>query len=282
MFFANQSPLGVVAVSLIFAMVAPVQAALCEDAFRSPSRLEVGGEPSHAGAVPSAREQSMDLVRYEDLLDEAVTEYLERHYEEARTLFAEAHRMAPSARTHRGLGMVEFDLRNYPASIGQLEAALQSEVKPLTGELRARTEQLLARARGFVATLTIDVRFSRESDRFLPTQVKIDGVPSKAAPGAPIVLRVGEHEVEVIAPGYRSEKRVLNLHGGDRTRLAVPLQRADDGPRDESSRWYKSPWLWTIVGVAVAGAATGTAIALTKVPTDEGYGGTTGQKLTGP
>jgi len=43
----------------------------------------------------------------------------------------------------RGLGLVEFDLRNFEASRRYLEEALASKVRPLEAEQRAHASRLL-------------------------------------------------------------------------------------------------------------------------------------------
>jgi hypothetical protein len=64
----------------------------------------------------------------------------------AREELRRAHAIFPNARTLRGLGMVEFELRSYVQSVQLLEQALAASVKPLDGKLRTDTEALLARA----------------------------------------------------------------------------------------------------------------------------------------
>jgi hypothetical protein len=71
--------------------------------------------------------------------------------------------------------------------------------------------------------------------------------------------------------GAASDVRVETSAGADphRTAEAKPL--------------YKKWWLWTTLGIVVAGAAAGTAIALTRNHDQpEAYGGTTMSVLQGP
>ena len=96
-------------------------------------------------------------AEYHELIGEAVREFDGGNFEEARSLFARAHRLLPNARTHRGLGYTEFELRNYGECIKQLSAALASDVKPLTEHLRQETGKVLARARRFVGRVILEV-----------------------------------------------------------------------------------------------------------------------------
>lgn len=195
---------------------------------------------------------------YRTLVDEALHEYDLGNYAEARSLFARAHRLFPNARTHRGLGKTEFELRNYEASITNLEAALQSQVRPLDERLRVETEQLLSRARAFVGSLVIETKPAA-------TELRIDDqlVPHT---GGPISLSVGEHLIDAQAPGYASERRRVQITGEQPEHITIVFSRplAPAPPPAPQARWYKNPWLWTAIGVVAAGAAAGTAVAVTR------------------
>ena len=228
-----------------------------------------------AGARAAAQDD--EPPGYREAIEQAVSEFAAHHIAEARALFARAHALMPNARTHRGLGLAEFELRNYGACIEQLEAALRADARRLEGALREDTEEVLARANDFVARFVIDARPS-------PSRLVIDGVTVDVPPGRALVLQVGEHTLELSAPGYEPERRHLSIRGGESETLLVLFSK----PRREATpartprrRWVKSPWLWSAVGLAVAGAAAGTAIALTR---DEGgrdasYAGTSGVTL---
>ena len=44
---------------------------------------------------------------------------------------------------------------------------------------------------------------------------------------------------------------------------APPVEQEEPGQDEEETVWYKTPWFWATVGLVVAGAAAGTAVALT-------------------
>lgn len=191
-------------------------------------------------------------TEYQAAISQALDEYALGHFEEARTLFAKAHELNPSARTWRGLGMAEFELRNYPSSIRDLEAALSSAMKPLEGDLRAQAEALLGRAREFVARVEIDVRSAAEFT------LRVDGATPPESERQNLLLVVGEHIIEASAKGYQSERRRINLIGGKPERVVIVLTRipgAEDRPAEPRRAVYKNPWLWAGVGVVVLGAA---------------------------
>ncbi|HEX5658856.1 MAG TPA: hypothetical protein VFX59_16795 [Polyangiales bacterium] len=216
---------------------------------------------------------------YRALIDEAVREYEARHFEEARSLFARAVALQPSARGYRGLGMSEFELRNYLDSADNLERSLSSQIRPIEGELRAETERLLTRARGFLARYVV-VTQPRE------TQVFVDGNQAKLSPVGELLVPVGDHTLEFRAEGFLTERQNRKVNGGEQEQIVVFLKTVPSpadvaaasmtpaatstqtpyGTREdhEPARkpLYKNPWLWTAVGVVVVAAAVGTGIAL--------------------
>jgi tetratricopeptide (TPR) repeat protein len=252
--------------------------------------MRVHAEKPTAEGVQAA--ESGEPAGYADMVSEAVREYEAHNFEEARALLTRAHGLYPNARTHRGLGLAEFELRNYGEAISHLEAALASSVKPLSSKLRADTEHMLERAKGFVARVHLDAKPS-------VTRVVVDGTVVELSSGQPLILQVGDHVLELNAPGFVAEKRVLSVKGGEERvltvvlaltpqpkptfRVGMPMANTSPADKKPQRHWYKNPWLWTGVGVAIAGAAAGTAYALTKQDdTASPYGGSAGLLLKGP
>jgi hypothetical protein len=240
--------------------------------------------PARADAVPAAAPTpvSSEPPGYRELIDEAVQEFGAQHYEESRSLFRHAHGIFPNARTHRGLGLTEFELRNYGECIKQFEAALKSTVKPLSEDLRVQTERTLARAYNFVARVVVDAKPGAST-------ILLDGSPLEVSPGQALLVEIGEHTLEVSARGFAPARRQLRIQGGENERLTIiltqsrPEPRSREQPKEGRSRWYKNPWLWVGVGVVVGGAAAGAAVALardTKGPTP--YGGDSNTVISGP
>ncbi len=243
-----------------------------------------------------AAQPAAEPAAYRPLVEEAVAEYEASNFEEARSLFTKAIAIYPSARALRGLGMVEFELRNYGDSAADLERALASEAQPLQGELRAEAERLLTRARGFLARVNVSVEPASAivSVDHRATQLGVDGS---------LLLELGDHLLEFQAAGYRPAERVLKVRGGeqlslhilmrpegsdaapqDQTRPAIDLtasaqqRQADDDPRRPL---YKNPWLWTGIGMVVAGAALGLGFGLRGRGGDDGAG-YDGPRVIGP
>jgi tetratricopeptide (TPR) repeat protein len=201
---------------------------------------------------------------YDEAVARGVAELEANHYPEAREEFRHAHALFPNARTLRGLGMVEFELRNYGECVRMLEEALASGVKPLDAKLRVSTESLLTRARRYLGEVHVQTEPSSAS-------VIVDGTKMEIGAYGVLLLQVGEHAIEVRAPGRVPEKRVLRVRGGERTELRVelgqagPSQRALSDRRDSAAQpepVYKKWWLWTSVALVVVAGATTAAVLL--------------------
>lgn len=188
--------------------------------------LSIAPQPpaARADATPVASED------YRPLLEKAVKAYDRQNFLEARKYFTEANALFPNARAQRGLGMSEFALRNYERSAAALDAALDSPIKPLTGILRADTEQMRDEARALATRASGDAATA--------------AVPAARAPGLPPVqtslASAGPLEATSFAPS------------------GAPA-RSDAAPARPLRR---NPWLWTGVGVVIAAAATGLALGL--------------------
>jgi hypothetical protein len=150
-------------------------------------------------------------------------------------------------------------------------------VRPLEGPLRAEVEDVLAHAYNFVGRYNITLEPAA-------ARLAIDDVDQwPFGEGAATIVAVGEHSVRVTADGYQALQTRLRASGGEHEQLSFALVPAPAAPIEparatESARrpWYKRAWVWTAVGVVLAGAATGIAIATTR--SDDAapayYGGT--------
>lgn len=213
------------------------------------------------GACCSTARAQEDSPGYRGLIEQALAEYGAKNYEEANALFTRAHELAPSARTLRGMGMTSFELRRYVECVEQLEGALKSGVKPLDPTLRSETEALLARARGFIATLQVSLQPSRAT-------LLIDGNEVRAREG--LKLPLGEHELEARLAGYLPSKRKLRILGGEALSVQLALSPEHEHEHEHTSKRAptsarKRSWLWPSVSAAalvvVGGTVAGVLLA---------------------
>ncbi|MFI5306677.1 MAG: hypothetical protein ACHQ53_04945 [Polyangiales bacterium] len=221
--------------------------------------VKASAQAREAGAHQPSAAARAEPAEYSRLIDAGLSEYDAHDFLEARALFSKAHALYPNARTLRVLGMVEFELRNYPQSIEYLQQALGSHVKPLGEELRAQVQTLLGRAEAFVARLHVEVQ-----PQSAKPQILLDGVLQQVAPSASMVVQVGEHVLEARAEHYRTEKRDLNVKGGEEQSMRITLNR--ELLQAESATkplpLYASPWLWAGAGVVAVGATIALALLL--------------------
>jgi len=216
---------------------------------------------------PAAEVQNGEPLEYRNLINAALDEYEAHNFVEARALFMQAHIAYPNARTLRGLGMAEFELKNYPDSVRSLEAALASPVRRLEGDLLQQTQDLLARARRFVARYTLHLTPAVSDGLHLV----LDQEPITPGPNLSLMLPIGEHVLLVQAPGYFEEKRTLSIKAAEDRTLPIELRRElqqnalAPQPRSDKRPLYKNPWLWSGVGaVILGGIVAGVVLALDK------------------
>lgn len=237
-------------------------------------------------APAPSRADEADPPGYRGLVEDGLREFGVQNYEEARALFLRAHALHPNARTHRALGLAEFELRNYAQSIAHLQEAISSPSKPLSDALKRDAEKVLERAYGFVARVQVRLRPAG--------QLLVDGENIGHTSERALILRIGEHELEAQADGFASKKRTLDVKGGEELTVNFSLvtagAQASHGDDDQDAsgadkpvrRWYKSPWFWVPTAIILAGAAGGTAYALTRDRGGNDYNGSTGVSIPGP
>jgi hypothetical protein len=240
------------------------------------------------GADAPASVDPVEPPGYREAIDNAIGEYEAGRFTEARSLFEAAHELFPNARSLRGMGMAEFELRNYPASIYFLEQALAAPVKPLTNDLRTQTEQLLMRSRSFVGKILVELQ---PPDAAL----MLNGTRMPIGPDHALTLIAGDYVLQVSAPGYDTEQRPLHVASTQVSEVRVELAKhvevlqppqplAAAGAPEKRVSVFESPWLWAAFGVAVAGAALGLGFAISSgdAGTAKPSGGSSGIVLDGP
>ena len=113
---------------------------------------ELGGErrraQSHLVAHVSSSSGDATLETgvapaYREMIKTAVRHYNRGDWLEARRLFLSVYAVTPNARVARGLGLVEFDSRNFEAARRYLEEALESKVRPLEPDQRDQVLKVL-------------------------------------------------------------------------------------------------------------------------------------------
>lgn len=171
-------------------------------------------------AAPSVQAQSRELnvpATYRQVIEDAIRQYSDRHYLEARMLFERAHQLWPNARTLRGLGKVAFELKRYRDARHYLEAARHSNTQPLDQAMREDAQRLEDKARSYLAEVTVELT-PREAELF------VDGALETPRAGQQLLLDPGDHAIEALAPGYTSERRAYALRAAEHATWTIQLQ----------------------------------------------------------
>lgn len=281
------------ALSLLTLQTIPMaRAQVVEPASASaPSSDASGAAPATASSatpVSAASPAAPEPPDYAALVDAAIHEHELSHYQEARELLLKAHALFPNARTLRGLGKVEYELRNYGQAVNHLEGALVSLVRPLDPRLRMEVEELLGRARAYVGEVHVAVEPSSAS-------VIVDGVTVASGPQASFSLMVGDHLIEFHAAGHFPERRAVHIKGGEETNIQVVLnappaslagapsqERRDDEAEGVQASKRKRWLVWTLSVAAVAGTAVALGFAFRDEDTERADGGTSRVVLRNP
>jgi hypothetical protein len=86
-------------------------------------------------------------------------------------------------------------------------------------------------------------------------RIRVDGIEvgSGTATGT---LEAGTHDLEVSAVGFETYTREFEIVVGQIQTVQVDLLPLPAAPAADEESWYEKWWVWTIIGVVVAGATT--------------------------
>ena len=222
----------------------------------------------------SARADARRDAAYEAAIAEAVAHFSASHWSEARALFLRAHEIKPSARTLRGLGVVEFELGHYAEAYRLLGRALSDPRRPLAPAQRSEAQRVREHLRPLIAEYRILTTPSH-------ARLTLDGTQVDREPDGVLVLQAGEHTLTASAPGHVSREERVVVQGGESRELtfvlltesmpmlveldpatdvaaaAPPAQRREQMPVPARA---SRAWAWT--SLAVGGTLTGLGATL--------------------
>lgn len=228
-------------------------------------------------AQPSAEQQApaSDAVQseYRTTMQKAVAEFSVGHWTEARALFLRGHRLWPSARSFRSLGMTSFELRTYARAVLELQAALDDPRRPIPDDQRVQVAGLLQQANVFVGRYLVHTAPAA-------APLLIDDAPATIDQHGVVLLDVGHHELLVRATGYQALSRSLQVQGREDETLEFALQPLAAQPppaapavaranqpqptpiANTPSRRGTRTWTWIAAGAALALGAASTVLWL--------------------
>jgi hypothetical protein len=163
-----------------------------------------------AAAPPSPEERAATLKKQGDAAMDAL------RYDEAIDDYTQAYALSPDPALLYNRGRVHQARGEWPAALADLERFAHDA----TPELRQRVpklDELLAEARGHVATVTLTSNVDGARVLVRKTQVGITPIPGS------LQLDSGPAIVEVLAEGFFDWRRELELKGGATTVLVAQL-----------------------------------------------------------
>jgi hypothetical protein len=196
-------------------------------------------------------------VNYQSLIANALEAQDQSRWSDSRSFFAGAHELRPSARTLRGLGHTSFMLGDYAAAVSYLSHALDSAVRPLPDDLRAKVRATLQDAKRRVASAHL---------QGLPAQayVEVDGAPGVVSADGELLLNPGQRKLTIRVAGHDAIERSLQLTAGERVELALglplaaqPSDVARTVPDEHVSGGAQGPLPWIVIGSSLAIAGVG-------------------------
>lgn len=198
-----------------------------------------------------AEAEGQDSPTYRRAVERAVEAYGAGQLSLAHDEFAKAHALYPNARTLRGLGSIELELKDYVAAARHLDEALRSQVLTLEGPLRAAAEGALREANQHVARVGVSIEPAS-------AEVRLDGEPITA--GEATIVAPGEHALEASAPSFAAHAQKITLSAGREEWVSVALERtrlSGDDPFDDGRPRARTLGPWLLVGAGGAALAGG-------------------------
>jgi hypothetical protein len=184
------------------------------------------------------RAQSAD---YREVSREALSEFQEERWAEARVLLQQLYELRPSGEALRLLGAASYELGDYLVAMEYFERALAENQRPLSPALRVEATEGIAAAERFVGTVVFEVRPAGVDAR-----IRVEGSYEIYAHGATVRLGVGPHRVVAEAAGYRTTESVVNVRGAESHPLVVRLEPLEAAvPEDTPTQLRQSAPLQT-------------------------------------
>ncbi|NOY90078.1 MAG: tetratricopeptide repeat protein [Deltaproteobacteria bacterium] len=206
--------------------------------------------------VDAPAAQSAPASGARELVVRAVGEYNAGRYEEAYALFLRAHRLEPTARTLRSMGMVLFELRRYVDAAQRLSQALVETRRALTDRQREQTRVLLERARQFVARVVVHVS---PADAILT----LDGAPVELMDGE-LDLDAGTYTLVAQCEGCQSQSARIRALPGERREITLTLAELSETSVDAPRALPEAPPSLTLPALTLG---AGLGMVLAAVPT---------------
>lgn len=189
-----------------------------------------------AGAVAHA-EPSRD--RALELLEQGRSLAASGDHQRARDVLTESYALLASADTACELGAAEANVGEYLPAADHLEVCTRGSP---SADAKLRGEAAFVKAKSELGAVTVIAQQTREGDTSPPTPLEgalvfVDGAQrAPAAPGAPIWVTPGTHDLRAESFGYKGASTIVALKGGEETSVNLTLEApAPPKPRSKPS-----------------------------------------------
>lgn len=183
--------------------------------------LTVASAPRVALAEPTLRERAIALR------DEGRKHAAAGDSGRARDVLTESYALLASSETACDLGEAEVNVSDFLSASDHLEVCVRGDAP---ADAKKRGEAAFVKAKAALGALTVVTNQRREDDPSPPTPLEgalvyVDGAPrAPAAPGAPIWVAPGTHELRAESFGYKGASTVVALAAGDETSVNLTLE----------------------------------------------------------
>src|SRR5688572_13378532 len=182
----------------------------------SPPSPSPSPPPSSSPPAP-APDISSQLREASERYQRALKSYDEGNFDAALVEFRRAYELAPTFRILYNLGVVSLELRDYASALDYFERYLVEGAASISPEQRSEVEQKIRDLSTHVAHVTVVVD--------LPgSEIAVDDRPVGVSPlAAPLRINAGARKISARASGRVPDVRVIELAGGDSTRVELNL-----------------------------------------------------------
>ena len=182
-------------------------------------------------AAPSDASAKQEAARR---FEHAIKLYEEGDYTLALAEFERVYELVPDYRVLYNISQVSIQLGRYARAFRTLKDYLSRGAAELAPDRAAAVHADLAQLAGKIARLNVQVDQAG-------AQVSVDGVAVGRSPFTePLVVDVGEHQVQVELPGYVAQTQTFTLAGADRRDATFRLQRTQPAEASAASSGAQS------------------------------------------